>query len=96
MSQTSCDKACNIVMPASDDIVYCIMTLGRRKDLVRITVNGKSQIAKFDSREIVKAWEYSSKMLKGEKLAAIAIRTSEYEELSMMEEGSKQEKDGDE
>ena len=86
MSQTSCDKACNIVMPASDDIVYCIMTMGRRKDLVRISVNGKSQIAKFDSCEIVKAWEYVSKMLKGEKLAAIAIRTSEYEELSKMEE----------
>lgn len=86
MSQTSCDKACNIVMPASDDIVYCIMTMGRRKDLVRISVNGKSQIAKFDSCEIVKAWEYVSKTLKGEKLAAIAIRTSEYEELSKMEE----------
>ena len=78
----SCKEPVNIIMPGSDDIVYCIASIekGAFKP-VCISVDGERRVLKLDSSNVIKGWEVAKANLPELKLGAFAFEMADYEEL---------------
>lgn len=83
MAKESCNEPVNIVMPGSDDIVYCIAAIGDGEvKPVCISVGDERRVLMLDSGNVIKGWRIAKANLPGLKLGAVACDKADYEELN--------------